>query len=100
MGKRRSRGIWKGLPRRRPKVRIRIKRPGAMSRVARRLGIKSTARMSKREARRLGRALARKYGKRRARGMAIAPIVWRRRLPDGYKKRMRWVIEGITGMRK
>jgi len=96
----RRRGIWKGLPRRKPKVRIRVKRPGAMKRVARKLGIKSTARMNRTQARRLGRALVRKYGKRVALGMAVAPIVWRRRLPDGYKKRMRWVIEGITGVRR
>jgi hypothetical protein len=91
--------MWKGLPRKKPKVRIRIKRPGAMTKVAKRLGIKSLKRMSRPQARRLGRALARKFGKKRAMGMAIAPIVWRRRLPDGYKRRMRWVIEGITGVR-
>jgi hypothetical protein len=88
------------MGKRKPKVRIRIKRPGAMRRVARRLGIKSIAKMSRAQAHRLGRALTRKYGKRTALGMAIAPIVWRRRLPDGFKKRMRWVIEGITGKRR
>jgi hypothetical protein len=95
-----NRGMWKGLPRKKPKVRIRVRRPGAMRRVAERLGIKSTATMTRAQARRLGRALARKYGERRARGMAVAPIVWRRRLPDGYKRRMRWVIEGIVGIRE
>jgi hypothetical protein len=92
--------MWKGLPRKKPKVKIRIKRPGAMTRVAKRLGIKSTAKMTRTQARRLGRALARKFGKKRAMGMAIAPIVWRKRLPDGFKRRMKWVIEGITGVRK
>jgi hypothetical protein len=70
-----------------------------MTKVAKRLGIKSLKKMSRPQARKLGRALARRYGKKRAMGMAIAPIVWRRRLPDGFKRRMKWVIEGITGVK-
>jgi hypothetical protein len=65
-----------------------------MTRVAESLGIRNLKRMSRAEARRLGRALARKYGERRARGMAAVQLAWRKRLPDGFKRRMRWVIEG------
>jgi len=79
-----------------PKVIPKL-REGAMSRAAREIGIRSLSGMTKRQARRLGRHLRRKYGQRRAFGMAHAQVVFRKRMSDGFKKRMKWVREATVG---
>lgn len=86
-----------GAPGRGKKVLPKLK-PGAMTKAAMDCGIlskrdvqrgKTIGDLSQKDIKKLANYLRRKYGQRKAFGMFHAQVVFRKRMPNGFKKKMK-----------